>query len=212
MGQNDEEHDKRLEQVLEHALKSGQKMSRRKFSIDHITYAGHIFKSNDIEPNPEHVEAIVDMLEPSNKEELATFIGMITYLGKFLQNFLAVSEPLRELTQNMAWSWEVRHQEAFSELKQCIANAPTLKFYDVRQLVNVSADASKHGYCAVISQKNGPISYASRCLTPAESNYAQIESEMSAVFYGCTRFHNYIYGQKVTAETDHKYMIGIVAK
>ena len=59
-------------------------------------------------------------------------MGMITYLGKFVQNLSAVSTPLHELTQKrVAWSWEVRHQEAFNELKQRIANAPALKFYDV---------------------------------------------------------------------------------
>ena len=54
-GQNDEEHDKRLEQVLEHALKSGLKLNRKrcKFSINHITYVGHIFSSNGLEPNLE---------------------------------------------------------------------------------------------------------------------------------------------------------------
>ena len=159
------------------------------------------------------MEAIVDMPEPNSKEELATFMGMITYLGKFVQNLSAVSAPLRELTQKgVAWSWEVCHQEAFNELKQHIANALTLKFYDVRQPVIVSTDASKRGYGAVISQESGPISYASRCLTPAESNYTPIESELSAVLYGCTRFHDYIYSQKVTVETDHKLLVGIMAK
>ena len=139
------------------------------------------------------MEAIVDMPGPNNKEELATFMGMITYLGKFVQDLSAVSAPLRELTQKgVAWSWEVRHQEAFNALKQRIANAPTLKFDDVRQPVIVSTDASKHGYGAVISQESGPTSYAPRCLTPAESNYAPIESELNVVLYGCTRFHDYI--------------------
>ena len=142
-GRNDEEHDKRLEQALERALKSGLKLNRKKckFSVNRITYVGHIFSSNGLEPNPERVEAIVDLPEPNSKEELATFMGMITYLGKFVQNLSAVSAPLRELTQKgVTWSWEARHQEAFSELKQRIANAPTLKFYDVRQLVIVSTD------------------------------------------------------------------------
>ena len=30
--------------------------------------------------------------------------------------------------------------------------------------------------------------------------------------YGCTRFHDYIYGQKVTVETDHDPLVGIMAK
>ena len=35
---------------------------------------------------------------------------------------------------------------------------------------------------------------------------------MSTVLYGCTRFQDYIYGQKVTVETDHKPLVGIMAK
>ena len=128
-GRNDEEHDKRLEQVLERALKSGLKLNSKKckFNVNRITYVGHIFSSNGLEPNPECMEAIVDMLEPNNKEELAAFMGMITHLGKFVQNLSAVTAPLRELTQkSVAWSWETCHQQAFNELKQHIANAPPL--------------------------------------------------------------------------------------
>ena len=143
------------------------------------------------------MEAIINILEPNNKKELATFMGMITYPGKLVQSLSAVSAPLRELTQKgVAWSWEARHQEAFNELKQRIANAHILKLYDVRQPVIVSTDASKRGYGAVISKESGPISYAFKCLTPAESNYSPIESELSAVLYGCTRLlhlHYYYY-------------------
>ena len=190
-------------------------MNRKKckFSINRITYVGHIFSSNGLKPNPERVEVNVEMTEPNNKEELATFMGMITYLGKFVQNLSAVNAPLHELTQEgVAWLWEASHQEAFSELKQSIANAPALKFYGVEQLVIVSTDASKHGYGAAVLQESGAISYASRCLTPAESNYAPIESELSAVLYGCTRLHDVIYSQKVTVETDHKPLVEIMAK
>ena len=68
-----------------------------------------------LNPTPEHVEASVDMPEPNNKEELATFMGMITYLGNIVQNLSAVSAPLRELTQKvLAWSWEAHHEEAFN--------------------------------------------------------------------------------------------------
>ena len=138
-----------------------------KSGVNSITYVGHIFSSNSLEPNPEQVEAIVDPPEPNSKEEVATFMGMITYLGKFVQNLSAVSAPLHELTQKgVAWSWEARHEEAFNELKQHIANAPTLKFfYYVRQPVIISTNASKRGYGTVISQESGSISYASRCLT-----------------------------------------------
>ena len=51
------------------------------------------------------------------------------------------------------------------------------------------------------------VSYTKRKQLPTKS-----ESEMSAVLCGCTRFHDYIYSQKVTVETDHKPLIGIMTK
>ena len=35
---------------------------------------------------------------------------------------------------------------------------------------------------------------------------------MSGILYGCTRFHDYIYGQTVIVETDHKPLVGIFTK
>jgi len=38
-----------------------------------------------------------------------------------------------------------------------------------------------------------------------EKNYAQIEKEMLAIVFGCTRFHKLIYGShNVIVESDHK--------
>ena len=61
-------------------------------------------------------------------------------------------------------------------------------------------------------QEGKPVAYASKSLTPTETNYAQIEKEMYAAVFGCTKFHQYIYGRKVTVETDHKPLIPISKK
>jgi hypothetical protein len=57
---------------------------------------------------------------------------------------------------------------------------------------------------AALIQNEKPIAFASRALTDAERNYAQIEKELLAIVYGTTRFHQYTYGRSVTVETDHK--------
>ena len=57
------------------------------------------------------------------------------------------------------------------------------------------------------------IAYASRALTPTEQKYAQIEKEMLAVVFGCTKFHKMIYGKKdVTVESDHKPLESLLKK
>ena len=57
-----------------------------------------------------------------------------------------------------------------------------------------------------------PVAYASRAMTSAESNYAQIEKEQLGVVFACERFHSYIYGRTSNVETDHLPLIAISKK
>lgn len=49
-------------------------------------------------------------------------------------------------------------------------------------------------------------------MTETETRYAQIEKELLAVVFACSRFNDYIYGKPVTIETDHQPLITIIRK
>jgi hypothetical protein len=51
------------------------------------------------------------------------------------------------------------------------------------------------------------VSTASRILTPAEQRYTTCELELMAIVYALRKFRVYIYGHKVTLNTDHKSLI-----
>jgi len=51
---------------------------------DANTYIGHILSKDGMKPNPKKIEAIVNMPCPDSQEELQRFLGMSTYLGKFI--------------------------------------------------------------------------------------------------------------------------------
>ena len=57
-----------------------------------------------------------------------------------------------------------------------------------------------------------PVAYASRAMTTAEKNYAQIEKEMLAITFACERFHLFMYRQSIQVETDHKPLDQIFKK
>ena len=73
--------------------------------------------------------------------------------------------------------------------------------------MKLTVDASKYAVGAAILHDRNPITYASVSLTTAPTNYAQIEKELFAILFGCTRFHQYTYGTRIYVETDHKPLV-----
>lgn len=108
--------------------------------------------------------------------------------------------------------WLEPHITAFTRLKELITTAPVLRYFDVHLPVVLSDDTSQHGLGAVCLQNGNPVAFVSRALTQTESCCAQIEKELLALVYVCSKFHYYIYGRAVTLETDHQPLITILEK
>ncbi|KAJ8008834.1 hypothetical protein DPEC_G00082540 [Dallia pectoralis] len=104
------------------------------------------------------------------------------------------------------------HQQAFDRLKSCLSSAPVLSYYDVRKPVTLTCDASCYGLGAACLQEERPVAYASRTLTDTETRYAQIEKELLAVVFACTKFKDYVYGKPTVIETDHQPLVTILKK
>ena len=70
------------------------------------------------------------------------YLGMVTYLAKFLPNLSSVCEPLSGLEfKDAEWCWLSVHDEAFQSIKSLVCEAPVLKFYDVyREVMHLSVD------------------------------------------------------------------------
>ena len=100
-------------------------------------------------------------------------------------------------------------------MKLKLGSAEVLAHYDPRFPLKLDCDASPYGVGAVLSHKypdgsERPIAYASRTLSSAETNYAQIEKEALALIFGIKKFHKYHYGRKFTLVTDHKPLLAIL--
>lgn len=210
-----EEHNSILERVLERFKKFNLKLnkSKSKFCVTKIKYLGHIISNNGITADDEKIKAINSMQKPVDKTSLQRFLGMITYLGRFINNLSDKTAPLRQLLQKEnAWVWDHAQEKAFELLKKEICSCPVLKYYDVKKDVTISVDASRSGVGAVLLQEGSPIAYASKSLTNTQTRWAQIEKELYAICFGCERFSQYIKGKTVTVQTDHQPLLSIFAK
>ncbi|KAJ8364813.1 hypothetical protein SKAU_G00136440 [Synaphobranchus kaupii] len=189
-GSTKTEHDTRLRQVLDRTRSVNLKLNKDKceFAVKTLTFIGDVVSEEGVRPDPRKTSAIEHMEKPQNKEEVRRFLGMVTYLAKFIPRLSTISAPLRMLLeQKNEWMWLQEQENCFQTLKNMLTSEPVLKFFDPKKCVRISADASQHGLGAVLLQQHEetwqPVAYASRALTSAEVNYAQIEKELLASTY-----------------------------
>ena len=89
---------------------------------------------------------------------------------------------------------------------------------DLQRLLNpekkitIQTDASQSGIGSCLIQEGHPVIYASRSLTSAEQNHAQIEKELLAIVFTCERFHQFVYGNDIVVHSDHKPLEAIMTK
>ncbi|XP_064638291.1 uncharacterized protein LOC135494308 [Lineus longissimus] len=228
------DHDQNIISLLERCRENNTKLNwdKLKFKLSEVDFSGHLFTTNGLKADPKKVEAIANMPKPTDVAGVQRLIGMINYLSRFLKGLSDACEPLRELTKkdgkmgkgekrqgemgmnqkDAEWLWTANHDAAFEKLKHLTTTAPVLRYFDVHEDTTIQCDASDTGLGAAIMQKEQPVAYASRALTSAERNYAQIEKELLAIVYATKKFHQYTYGRKVIVESDHRPLESIQRK
>ena len=139
---------------------------------------------------------------------------MIKYLSQYILNESSITaRPLRSLLkQDAEWSWQHEHDAAMDEIRKTLARDTVLAFYDIRKSDTIQADASQSGVGCGLMQQDRHVTVASGALTDAEQNYSQIEKEMLAICFACTKFHQYIYGKCTNVQTDHLSLESILRK
>ena len=214
-GKNEEEHDANLHHLMTRAREGGLIFNKEKCTIKQtsIHFFALIFNETGAKPDPARLDAIRDMKSPTNKTQLQEFLGIATYMSPFVPNLSTHAAPLRDLLKKETdFTWTSSHEKKFDDIKTLICRDSELTYFDPAKEIVIQVDASGRGLGAVLTQSGKPIAYASKSLTECEQRYANIEREMLAVVFGCTRFHTYIYGKRCTIQSDHKPLSMIILK
>ena len=140
------------------------------------------------------------------------------YYRRFIKDYARKALPLTELLKKEEeFSWNPERRSAFEELKLTLSRAPILSPPDWAKEFHVTLDAS--GWClgAILwqfddSNRESPVYYASRQMSPAEKKYTTTECEALAVIYACKKFRHYLLGYRIVFHTDHDSLQYLVNK
>ena len=150
--------------------------------------------------------------------QLKSYLGLLTYYGKFLPNLSTHLAPLYELLrQKVEWKWKSAQEKSFCKSKQLLTSSQLLVHFDPKLALTLACDASAYGIGAVLAHRmpdgsEKPIGYASRTLNKAERNYSQLEKEGLSCIFGIKRFYSYLFGYSFELVTDHKPLLGLLGE
>ena len=173
-----------------------------------VKFFGCVYDKHGAHPDPSKVSAIKEMPAPQNKGELQSFLGMVTYLSPFIPQLSSHTATLRGLLKtNVEYSWNATYQVTFDKLKSLVCEDTALRYFNMKKPVTIQVDASGKGLGATLIQDDGPVTFASKALTPTEQHYAN-----NACIFSTEHFRTYVFGRHFTIESDHKSLEQISMK
>jgi hypothetical protein len=87
-GKTEQEHLKNLDNVLSRMQRFGLRANLSKCYLfkENVTYCGHEIGSDGLKKSQDKIDAILKVKKPENVTQLRSFLGLVQYYGKFLQN------------------------------------------------------------------------------------------------------------------------------
>lgn len=161
-------------------------------------------------PSKAKTDAVTRFPEPKNVKQVQSFLELSGYFRKFIDNYSLISRPLTNLLKkDTVFRFEESERNVFDRLKTVLINKPVLKLYKLSASTELHTDASKHGYGAILLQRDDndvlrPVYYVSGRTTPAEEKYSSYELEVLAIIKSLKKFRVYLIGIPFKIVTDCK--------
>ena len=215
-------HEEQVRKVLEvlrqEKLVCGPK--KGKLFLQSVEFCGSVLEDGTRRPAPGKMAALQLWERPKTITQLRAYLGCCDYYHEFLPLYAKFSGPLTELLKvgkiegkkgsQVKLKWTPECEEAFTGLKEALANVVTLKtpWLDGRPFY-IGTDASRYAIGATIEQVDDeghhhPLAFWSRKLTTRQRNWSPREQEAYAILCALRRYEGWILGHRVEVLTDRK--------
>ncbi|KAA0035438.1 pol protein [Cucumis melo var. makuwa] len=114
------EHEEHLHQVLEtlRANKLYAKISKCEFWLKKVSFLGHVVSSDGISVDPTKIEAVTSWPRPSTVSDVCSFLGLVGYYRRFMEDFSRIASPLTQFTgKGTPFVWSPTCESSFQDLK-----------------------------------------------------------------------------------------------
>ena len=100
-GQTFNIHLRNWEEVLKRPAEANLKVNPEKYIFfqSQVSFLGHLVSDVGIAIDPEKTKVVQNWPVPRNVSELRSFIGLCSYMRKFIHGFSSICKPLQVLTQ-----------------------------------------------------------------------------------------------------------------
>ena len=140
----------------------GLLLSSKKLELchDRVSFFAAVYLKEGLQPDPWKIQGIEEMTPPEDKQQLQSFLGMVTYMGNFVPHLSYHTDPLRQLLKkDVTFYWDNQINRSYQQIKALLTEAQSkpLGYYDRKKPVIVQADTSLRGLGTWLIQNNRPI-------------------------------------------------------
>jgi hypothetical protein len=143
----------------------------------------------------------------------------VNFYHCFIWGFADITQPLHDLTKkDTLWTWTMKEQTAFEDLKRAITTTPVLAFPNDLATYCVEADSLDFMTGGVLSQvqedrKWHPVTFLSKSLDKVQRNYDIRDKEMLAIIQALTEWWHLLEGAEHWFEvlSDHQNLKSFMA-
>jgi len=173
---------------------------------------GHLISLKGVAPDPEKVKAITEWPEPCALTNLRGFLGLTEFYRHFVRHYATLAAPLTDLLQQQKFTWPPATQLAFTNLKQQMAQLPTLHLPIFTLSFIMETYASVVAVGAVLSQQECPLAFFSKKMCPCLQASSTYIKEMYVITEAVKKWRQYFLGNHFKIYTDQKSLNTLISQ
>ena len=191
-------------------LLKSKKCEFHKFEVEFFEF---VIENQGVRMNSTKLKAIEDWSQSINVKKVQAFLGFVNYNRKFIKNYFKKVIPLINLTiKRKAWSWKVREQQAFEQLKNACLQQSILRMFNSKKSIRIKTNASNLTIDACLNQehegKQHFVTYFSRKLSSTKQNYDIHDKELLAIIASLKIWRIYVEEAfELVMYTNHKNLL-----